>query len=288
MTSASACLKPSPFASAYRTACKEQSYVRNNPKWEEEVDGAMPYTFIPPDAPRSDLQLPLRCFNCEFKVTNDKYRSLAEQRWRLSRHEMGRSGHGYGPCTYRCFCGRWFANSSDLREHCRDEGHALPKRYCTKVEVDAMMFLPDGLGRTSNYAAALDPSKPRPLDAIFTEKIDSREEREPGRQRHFTPPMRDGLKAYRTPGVSPRSPSSSGSRRDRRSAHHFNALQGLNSDNICNTGCVKVYHRYHRSRSSPTIRSPTRHPSEHLPAAASQKSSSTPVPQKTIFGQQQP
>ena len=151
------------------------------------------------------------------------------------------------------------------------------------------MYLPDGLGRTSNHVGCL--VRQRPLDVILTEQIDSREERKPGRQRHFPPPMRDGLKAYRTPNVSPRSPSSSGSRANRRSAHHLNALQGVNTDNVVNTGYVKVYHRYHRSRSPPTIRSPTRHPTDPRSDAAFLKSISVSAPQaalqKTIFGSQQ-
>ena len=124
---------------------------------------------IPGDAPRSDLELPLKCFNCDFTVGHGKYPALETQRWRLMTHETGKSGHGWGPCTYRCVyvsCGKWFNNSFHVRVHCRNEFHALPKRYCTKVEVEAMSVLDDGLSRISNT----QPTGPhaRKLDEIFT------------------------------------------------------------------------------------------------------------------------
>jgi hypothetical protein len=235
----------------------------------------MPYTYIPTDAPRSSLQLPLRCFNCDFKVNNNKYRSLAAQRWRLARHETGKSGHHHGPCIYRCLCGQVFSTSMELRVHCRRESHGLPKRYCTKVETEAMMTLPEGLGLHTNHSVGSlchVNRKPRALDKIFTEQLAGRAERKPECQRHFQPPTRDGLLAYSTPEDSPRCLSSSGSRRNRSSAHHYNALQGSNADSLINTGCVKIYRRYRRSRSPPTFWSPSRNPFEESASEQSSRS----------------
>ncbi len=249
------------------------------------MDGAMPYALIPGDAPRSDLQLPLQCFNSDFTVDGRKYQSLETQRWRLMKHEVGKSGHGWGPCSYRCSCGTWFTTSVDLRQHCRNEGHALPKRYCTKVEVEAMATLPAGLGRGSNFQPP--DSKPRALDEIFTQQL-ANDANGTVNQRWFSPPKRDGLRAYRSPNVSPRSPSSSGSRKARCVAHHYNALQGLNTDSVVNTGYVKVYQRYCRSRSPPRFVQPANAPGVTLPPSASlvtPKAPPAPVPQRTIFGQ---
>ncbi len=261
------------------------SYVRPNPAWREHIDGDAPHTLIPGDAPRSDLQLPLRCFNCDFVVNSCKYQTLETQRWRLMRHEVGKSGHGWGPCSYRCSCGMWFTNSFDLRQHCRNEGHGLPKRYCTKVEVEAMATLSTGLGRGSNFPQP-DP-KPRALDEIFTYQL-ANDADGAVHQRHFSPPKRDGLRAYRTPDVSPRSLSSSGSRLARCVAHHYNALQGLNTDSVVNTGYVKVYQRYRRSRSPPRCVMPAGAQVATRPNSASQttpKAPPVPAPQRTIFGQ---
>ena len=256
------------------------AFVRSNPKWKENVDGAMPYALIPGDAPRSDLQLPLQCFNCDFTVDGYKYPSLETQRWRLMRHETGRSGHDWGPCAYRCSCGTWFTNSFDLRQHCRNEGHALPKRYCTKVEVEAMATLPTGLGRGSNYQPS--DSRPRALGEISTRQL-ARDERGDRNQRGFSPPKRDGLRAYRSPGLSPRSPSSPGSRDARCDAHHYNALEGLNTDSVTNTGYVKVYRKYRRSR-SPLRFVPPAKPSE---VVVTPEAPPAPAPQSdiSIFGQ---
>ncbi len=248
-----------------------KSYLRGNPKWMEPLchSNDLPYTLIPKDAPRSSLQLPLRCFNCDFVVNNDKYCSLTEQRWRLSKHECGKSGHHLGPCAYSCLCGESFTTSMALRAHCRDQAHALPKRYCTEVEVEAMKTLPEGLGlHTNQSVSSLSHSdhKPRALDMIFTAQLNSRIEKDPESQRHWEPTMRDGLLAYRTPELSPASPSSSGSRRNRCSAHYFNALQGSNSDSLSNTGCVKVYRGYCRYRSPPAVWPPPTNPFEDPPS----------------------
>ena len=262
------------------------SFVRSNPAWREHIDGDAPHTLIPGDAPRSDLQLPLRCFNCDFVVNSCKYQTLETQRWRLMRHEVGKSGHGWGPCSYRCSCGKWFTNSVDLRHHCRSAGHGLPKRYCTKVEVAAMATLPTGLGRASNFP---QPDGKRPLDETLTHHVESANDDEGILHRQcFSPPKRDGRMAYRTPDVSPRSISSSGSRLARGVAHHYNALQGLNTDSVVNTGYVKVYQRYRRSRSPPRCVMPAGASVATRPNSTSQITSKAPsvsAPQCTIFGQ---
>ena len=109
-----------------------------------------------------------------------------------------------------------------------------------------MATLPAGLCRNSNSLHA--GSQVRALDEIFTRQY-SRDSAETDYAKHaFTPPKRDGLRAYRSPNVSPKSPSSSGSREARSDAHHYNSLEGLNSDSVVNTGYVKVYQRYVRSR----------------------------------------
>ena len=192
------------------------------------------------------------------------------------KHETGKSGHGWGPCSYRCVhpsCGMWFTNSLDLRQHCRDEFRALPKRYCTKVEAEAMAVLPAGLCRNSNTQPT--GSQVRALDEIFTRQFTSVGSADSvSAKKGFSPPKRDGLRAYRSPNLSPKSPSSSGSRENRSNAHHFNALEGLNSDSVVNTGYVRVYQRYVRSRSPPRFARPAKAPD-------------APAPRRTIFGQGQ-
>ena len=262
------------------------SFVRSNPAWREHIDADVPFALLPGDAPRSDLQLPLRCYNCDFVVNSCKYQTLENQRWRLTGHEVGKSGHGWGPCSYRCACGKWFTNSIDLRHHCRSEGHGLPKRYCTKVGVTAMATLPTGLGRASNFPM---PDGKRQLDEILTQQIESANDEEGIAHRQcYSPPKRDGRMACRTPNVSPRSISSSGSRLARGVAQHYNALEGLSTDSVVNTGYVKVYQRYRRSRSPPRFVMPAGAPVVTRPDSSSQvtpKAPPAPVPQRTTFGQ---
>ncbi len=248
-----------------------KSYLRGNPKWTEPLSHSLdlPYTLIPKDAPRSSLLLPLRCYNCDFVVNSGKYCTLSEQGWRLSKHECGKSGHQLGPVAYRCWCGDSFPTSMALRAHCRDQVHALPKRFCTEVEVEAMKTLPEGLGlHTNQSVSSLSHSdhKPRALDMIFTAQLNGRIEKDPESQRHWEATTRDGLLAYHTPEVSPRSPSSSGSGRNRCLAHYFNALQGSNADSLSNTGCVKVYRGYRRSCSPPAVWPPSTNPFEDPPS----------------------
>ena len=251
---------------------RKKSYLRGNPEWWEPTFPLddFPYTNIPKDAPRSSLLLPLRCYNCDFVVNSDKYSTLSEQRWRLSKHERGRSGHLHDPVAYRCLCGESFPTSMALRAHCRQLIHALPKRFCTEVEVEAMKTLPEGLGLYTNHrveSLSHSDHKPRALDAIFTEQRRGRTEKDPESQKLWDAPTRDGLLMYRTPELSPESPSSSGSARNRRSAHYFSALQGSNADSLSNTGCVKVYRRYCRSRSPPAMWPPFANPFEDPPTA---------------------
>jgi hypothetical protein len=102
-----------------------------------------------------------------------------------------------------------------------------------------MATLPTGLGRASNFPM---PDGKRQLDEILTQQIESANDEERiAHKQCFSPPKRDGRMAYRTPNVSPRSISSSGSRLARGVAHHYNALEGLNTDSVVNTGYVKVY-----------------------------------------------
>ena len=254
-----------------------KAYVRGNPKWCDPTPGAedVPYALIPEDAPRSSLLLPLRCFGCSFVVNLNKYRTLHEQRWRLSKHECGKSGHQEDPIAFRCLCGEVFSTSQALRIHCRQSGHALPKRFCTEVEVEAMRTLPEGLGIYTNQcreSLSHTEQRPRALDAIFTEKQKERIAKDPNSQGLWDAPTRNGLLAYSSPGVSPRSPSSSGSVRNRQSAHYLNALQGSNTDCLHNTGCVKI-HRYSRSRSPPAMWPPHSNPFEDPPLAWPSRSS---------------
>ena len=249
-----------------------KSYLRGNPKWSEPLlpGEDFPYTLIPKDAPRFSLLFPLRCYNCDFVVNSDKYSTLSVQRWRLSKHECGKSGHHSDPVAYRCWCGELLPTSMALRAHCRYLVHALPKRFCTEVEVEAMKTLPEGLGLYTNHrveSLSHSDHKPRALDAILTAQCRGRTEKDPESQRHWIAPMRDDLVAYCTPEISPGSPSSSGSARNRRSAHYFNALQGSNADNLSNTRCVKVYRRYRRSRSPPAMWPPLANPFEDPPTA---------------------
>ena len=251
-----------------------KAYLRDNPKWYEPPlfveDAALAYTYIPKDAPRSSLLFPLRCFNCGFVVNTDKYRTLHEQRWRLSKHECGKSGHQHDPVAYRCFCGESFSTSQALRVHCRQSVHPLPKRFCTEVEVEAMKTLPEGLGLyTNRRVESLSHSDHNPcaLDVILTEKYKGRIAKYPDSQALWDAPTSEGLLSYRSPGISPESPSSSGSVRNRRSAHYYNALQGSNTDSLFNTGCVKVYRRYSRSRSPPVTWPPRSNPFEETPTA---------------------
>ena len=255
-----------------------KAYVRGNPKWCDPPPFAeeLPYTLIPEDAPRSSLLLPLRCYSCSFVVNTDKYGTLQEQRWRLSKHECGKSGHRQDPVAFRCLCGGMFSTSQALRVHCRQSAHALPKRFCTEVEVEAMKTLPEGLGIYTNQrkeSLCHSDRKPCALDAIFTEKYKGRIAKDPESQGLWDAPVRDGLLSYRSPGISPESPSSSGSVRNRRSAHYYNALQGSNTDCLFNTGCVKVYRRYSRSRSPPAMWPPLSNPFEDPTTAWPSRSS---------------
>ena len=225
-------------------AAERGAYIHYNPNYRLELDAHRTGASIPFDAPRSNLIMPLRCFNCDFVVNSAKYKTLGKQRHRLMKHETGPSGHGAGPGEYsdeyRCLtpeCLKPHDHSMDLRAHCRYMNHLLPKRYCTDVEIDAMSVSASGLHAAVNVPSIQGPYRGTGLlDRLYEERLRMEPDRGAGPQK------------YRTPDISPDSPSSSGSRRNRHWAHSYEAFPMERDNHPDMRGWAR---RYHRSRSPP-------------------------------------
>ena len=210
------------------------AYIHHNPRFRFDLDADKLGTCIPCDAPRSNLILPLRCFNCDFVVNGAKYRTLGEQRYRLRKHETGISGHRESTdyCCETPECEEEFNNSLDLRAHCRSTHHLLPKRYCTDVGIDAMSVCEGGLHEWTNEPG--EQGRTGLLDRLYRQRIGTM--------------SGQGicLPRYCSPQVSPGTPSSSGSRRNRHLAHSYDARSSQRDNRPDYRGWKK---RYHRARS---------------------------------------